>query len=177
MPPLFLPASAHRARAWKNGLGLSRAIAESPAGATLDEVAWQVSATQIGADCPFSALPGVDRVFTVTEGAGVALASVDDRGRRRDVRVPPMTPYAFRGDWTTTCRLLDGPVKVFNVMTRRGKAAAAVEIARGGALEGRAGETTVAVDLESLDAWRLDGPGPIAVPQARTLGVVRIRPA
>ena len=124
---------------------------------------WQVGSTEIGADCPFSDLPGLDRLFMVIEGAGVELTSIDEAGARTwTARVAGRrsVPYAFRGDWTTTCRLLDGPVKVFNVITRRGKALrrASRFLAREDTSPKAAGETAIAVHLGSLDAWMLSGP-------------------
>jgi hypothetical protein len=162
---------------WKNGLGISRAIADFPAGAGFDTVLWQVSATEIAADCPFSDLPGVDRQFLVIDGAGVELSSIDDQGKARTARVKPaQTPYAFRGDWKTDCRLLAGPVRVLNVMTRRGRFAADVWLSEGRTVKAEAGQILVAVDPDSLDGWRLDGPGSLAAP-ARAAIMVRIREA
>lgn len=154
-----LPAALHRAQPWKNGLGISYTIADSPRGAGFDAVDWQVSRTDIGGDCPFSELRGLDRTFMVIEGKGVELACVDESGRTTANRVEPMISFAFRGDWRTTCRLLEGPVKVFNVMARRGKFSATVELVPG--LDGARpahGETLVAVALPGLEAWILDGP-------------------
>ena len=157
----FLPAALHRTQPWKNGLGVSTLIAEVPSGAGFDGVMWQVSVTGIGADCPFSNLPGLDRQFTVIQGDGVELVSVDEStGAESRQVVRPLRPYAFPGDWRTTCRLLGGPVRVLNVMTRRGCFAAAIEIRpadRAIQIEKVPGEALVAVALQSLDAWRLDG--------------------
>lgn len=162
MPATHLPASLHRAVPWKNGLGISHTIADSPRGAGFDAVDWQVGATQIGADCPFSFLPGLDRLFTVIGGAGVELTCIDEHGKASAHRIDPASgPFAFRGDWRTACRLLDGTVQVFNVMTRRGKYAARVEFVAGlESLRQGAGETAIAVELPSLEAWILDGPPP-----------------
>jgi len=139
-------------------------------------VLWQVSSTGIAADCPFSSLPQLDRQFMVIEGKGVELSSVDETGTIRRVRVDPMNPYAFRGDWNTQCRLLAGPVKVFNVMARRGQFTAEVLVSDGRELRGETGETLVAVDLKSLDAWRLDGAGEMTLPSG-AIAVVRFRKA
>jgi environmental stress-induced protein Ves len=161
VPALRLPASGHRPIPWKNGLGISYTIADAPKGAGFDAVEWQVSSTAINGDCPFSELPGLDRTFMVIEGRGVELTCVDASGCATVHRIEPMVPFAFRGDWRTTCRLPGGPVKVFNVMTRRGRHAASIEVLPG--LEGArpsVGETLVAVALPSLDAWILDGPEP-----------------
>jgi environmental stress-induced protein Ves len=40
----------------------------------------------------------------------------------------PLAPFAFRGDWDVRCELIDGPVEVLNVMTRRGRVAALVSV-------------------------------------------------
>ena len=159
MSAILIPASQHQLQPWKNGLGVSRIIATEPAGAGFDTMRWQVSGTEIGADCPFSSLPGLDRQFMVVEGAGVELKSIDDHGATRTTPVFAMKlPYAFRGDWKTDCRLLGGPVRVFNVIARRGKARASVEFLEGSGFSKAAGEIAIAVDLGSLDAWMSVGP-------------------
>jgi environmental stress-induced protein Ves len=72
-------SAARRAKVpWKNGLSVARAIAAEPAGAGFDTMLWQVSGTEIGADCPFSELKGPDRLFMVSKGAGVDLTSIND---------------------------------------------------------------------------------------------------
>jgi environmental stress-induced protein Ves len=86
-------------------------------------------------------------------------------------------PYAFAGDWRTTCRVLDGPVHVLNVMTRRGRFDATVEIRSGpGTLERHVSEIVIAVDLCSLDAWLFDDASPLE-PPGGDLAIVRLRPA
>lgn len=157
-----LSAAKYPAQSWKNGLGVSQTIAGFPLRAGFDTLLWQVGSTEIVADCPFSLLPGLDRQFMVIEGAGVELTCVDEAGRTTVNRVSPLqTPFAFRGDWRTSCRLLDGPVKVFNVMTRRGKYSAKVEVASATQSAGApAADTLLAVALPSLDAWMLDDPPP-----------------
>ena len=162
MPTTHLPVPLHRAQPWKNGLGISYTIADYPHGAGFDVAQWQVGHTDIGVDCPFSNLPGLDRQFMVIEGKGVELTCIDESGRKTVHRVEPLdAPFSFRGDWTTSCRLLDGPVKVFNVMTRRGKFSAKVEFVSSlDAVRISPGKTLVAVALPSLEAWILDGPPP-----------------
>jgi len=151
-----LPASGHASQPWKNGLGISQVIAQEPADAGFDRLLWQVSATQIGADCPFSSLPGLDRRFLVTGGAGVEL-TVDGASHRVDAS---NGLFAFRGDATTHCRLLDGPVSVFNVIVRRGEVAVDVtfHLKGGQVVTASPGEVVVAVELPGLEAWRLAGP-------------------
>src|SRR5471030_273100 len=117
---------------WKNGLGVSHVIASEPRSAGYDSVNWQVGTTEFGFDCPFSSLPGMDRQFMLLSGGGVELHCIDvisgvDMHRMVD---RPFVPFAFSGDWQTTCRMLGDPVHVFNVMTRRGKATAKISIPR-----------------------------------------------
>lgn len=173
----FLPAAGHRRQPWKNGLGVSRVIADDPADAGFDALRWQVSATEIGADCPFSALPGLDRLFVILDGAGVELSSVDEQGVAVVARVlAGRPPHAFRGDWVTQCRLLDGPVRVLNVIARRGAVVASLQreaLVR----EVVAGELVVAVDPVSLDAWISGEGGGVERPVLRDPWVARLRAA
>ena len=160
MPLLSLPADGHKRIPWKNGLGVSQTIAGEPPDAGYDSLIWQVSSTSIDADCPFSNHAGIDRQFMVMTGKGVELRSTDGNGTLHAGTVLPLElPYAFHGDWQTTCLLLDGPVRVLNVLTRRGQAEARIEFHTGAAIRKAAGETVVAVDLPSLDAWIASGPG------------------
>ena len=137
---------------WKNGLGVSRVIASHPHAASYDAANWQVGATDIGIDCPFSSLPGLDRHFMLLSGDGVELTCIDvvaGINVRHEVK-EQFAPIAFRGDWRTTCKLLGEPVQVFNVMTRRGRAGARISLPRWMGpllLEQRPGETVVAVLL------------------------------
>lgn len=174
----YVPAAAHRRQPWKNGLGESLVIADDRLDAGFDALRWQVSATGIAADCPFSALPGLDRLFVVLEGAGAELSSVRDDGIASTTRVVlGMAPHAFRGDWTTLCRLLGGPVRVLNVIARRGVVQASLRREAGAAVEGRDGERVVAVDPVTLDAWDSGGEGTFAPPVARDLWVARLSAA
>lgn len=169
-----LDAASRRRQPWKNGLGVSSVIAEDPPGAGFDGLRWQVSTTEIASDCPFSGLPGLDRLFLVLEGEGVELDSRDEAGQERRSRVlRGAGPCAFRGDWTTHCRLLGGPVRVLNVITRRGAVEAALEagLRQAGAAPG---ETLVVLEAGTLEAWRL-GAGDAWTARAAPLFVARLR--
>lgn len=135
---------------WMNGLGVSRVIASDPPGAGYDTVHWQVVTTAITADSPFSSLPGTDRQFTLLEGRGVELRCVAPAEGVNVTKAvdTPYVPFAFRGDWKTDCRLLGGEVRVFNVTTRRSRAAARLRITRWGGdmlVDQPPGETLLAV--------------------------------
>jgi environmental stress-induced protein Ves len=76
-----------------------------------------VSIAEIDTDSEFSRFPGVDRSLLVIDGAGMVV-DVEGRGSfRLDAQGPPLS---FSGDVATTCRLIAGPTRDFNVMTRRG---------------------------------------------------------
>ncbi|GHF81199.1 histidine utilization protein HutD [Kitasatospora xanthocidica] len=120
-----LRASERPATAWLNGGGVTREVAGFPAGSGLDRFDWRVSLADVASAGPFSPFPGIDRVITLVEGAGMAL-TVDGVEQRVDT---PYRPFPFSGDATTDCRLLAGPVVDFNVMTRRGRVEATVDLA------------------------------------------------
>ena len=123
-------SAGYAAIPWKNGRGVTRRVAVFPAEAGYQALDWHVSRTAIAYDTPFSQLTGLDRQLLLVSGEGLILrlrseADHVDLERRID---RPLEPFAFRGDWDVDCALADGPVEVLNVMTRRGRAAARIEI-------------------------------------------------
>ncbi|MEJ8650556.1 HutD family protein [Streptomyces sp. MS1.AVA.3] len=112
---------------WSNGGGVTREIAVHPPGAGWDAFAWRVSLADVTRDGPYSPLPGVRRILTVVDGAGLEL-TVDGAPQLLPDRC---RPFAFPGAAATDSRLLDGPVVNLNVMLREGRAAATVEMVRG----------------------------------------------
>ncbi|MEV5125144.1 HutD family protein [Streptomyces decoyicus] len=112
---------------WSNGGGVTREIAVHPPGAGWDAFAWRVSLADVTRDGPYSPLPGVRRILTVVDGAGLEL-TVDGTPQLLPDRC---RPFAFPGAAATDSRLLDGPVVNLNVMLREGRAAATVEMVRG----------------------------------------------
>jgi uncharacterized protein len=125
-----LRAAEYRRITWKNGRGVSSEIAVSPPGADYSALDWQVSRTEIAADTRFSLLSELDRQIMLVSGAGIELRCGNgmpaiDFVHRID---RPLEPFAFRGDWNTDCRLLGGAAEVLNVITRRGRAAANIEV-------------------------------------------------
>lgn len=112
------------ARPWKNGGGVTREIACWPPGAGLDDFDWRISVATIAAAGPFSAFPGVDRQIVLLDGDGVRLrgGGIDHRLDRR------LEPFAFAGDLPLDCDLLGGPSTDFNLMLRRGRGSASLEV-------------------------------------------------
>lgn len=150
------------ALAWKNGRGVARQIAVFPADAGYDSLDWQVSRPTIERDTPFSQLVGLDRQFMLVSGRGLTLRvrSAEDRLDFEQRIDRPLEPFAFRGDWDVDCALAGGPVEVLNVMTRRGRAAARIEVCEVGApalLRKAAGEALVVFAADPLTAYGIWG--------------------
>ncbi|MEU8785615.1 HutD family protein [Streptomyces sp. NPDC048637] len=123
----ILRAEGRPATPWSNGGGVTREIAVHPPGAGWDTFAWRVSLADVTRDGPYSPLPGVRRILTVVDGAGLEL-TVDGTTRLLPDRY---RPFAFPGGAATGSRLLDGPVVNLNVMLREGRADATVAMVRG----------------------------------------------
>ncbi|MEJ8812291.1 HutD family protein [Variovorax ureilyticus] len=113
---------------WKNGGGVTREIVCSPPGAGMDRFDWRVSIATIDRPGPFSAFDGVDRVIMLLDGPGVQLHSGDGRiDHRLDV---PHVPFAFDGAVPLDCELLGDTSADFNVMSRRERLRADVNVLR-----------------------------------------------
>lgn len=124
-----LRAADHRRMPWKNGGGETIEIAVHPHGAGLDDFDWRVSIARVASDGPFSAFEDVDRILVVLEGEGLEL-SVEGMGPH--ILTTRSDPIAFPADRPTAARLTAGPITDLNVMTRRGRATAALHRRRAG---------------------------------------------
>jgi len=113
---------------WKNGGGMTREIAAGPPGASLDAFAWRLSVAEASADGAFSAFPGVDRVLVLLDGAGMRLT---EAGGRVHVLDRPLAMTRFAGETAIHASLLAARTRDFNVMVRRDRARASVEVRRG----------------------------------------------
>ncbi len=112
---------------WRNGGGVTREIALST-----DErgMIWRLSVADVDADGPFSLFPGMMRVLTVIEGAGLML---DCPGGV--ISAPPARPVRFPGGVSVRCRLAGGPVRDFNLIYDPARAAMDVIRLEGGAYD------------------------------------------
>lgn len=115
----ILRSDAYRVVPWKNGGGITRVIAETDG--------YRLSIATIERDGPFSDFSGWDRTIVPIEGNGIELEFDGERVVRLDRLYEPLE---FRGESQTACRLIDGPVRDFNVMTRRDRFAHDVEVVR-----------------------------------------------
>jgi uncharacterized protein len=111
---------------WKNGGGTTQEIAAFPPGSNLDGFLWRVSIATIAADGPFSAFKGIDRSIMLLDGAGVRLRSSDGTIDHRLDRLHQ--PFAFSGDVALDGIMLGGSSRDFNVMSRRGRGIARLDV-------------------------------------------------
>jgi environmental stress-induced protein Ves len=116
-------AGDHRRMAWSNGGGTTYEVASAPEGAGLDGFGWRISLADIAASGPFSPFPGIDRTLVLVDGTGMEL-EVD--GATTALR--PRDVVRFAGEQSVSCRLTHGPTRDLNVMVRRGRFAARVEV-------------------------------------------------
>lgn len=112
--------SDHQRMPWRNGGGITSEVTRSPADG--EDFDWRVSFAEVDAGGPFSSFAGVDRIIVVVDGPGFAL-SVD--GVEHALRLHQ--PFTFSGDSDTTAAI-SGPTVDLNVMTRRGRCAATMEV-------------------------------------------------
>jgi len=102
---------------WKNGGGTTAEVAAFPEGSSFDTFGWRLSMADVASDGPFSVFPGIDRTLIVVEGEGIEL---DVEGVTYAL-AKASPKLSFSGDDVTTGRLLSGPIRDLNVMTRRGQ--------------------------------------------------------
>lgn len=120
----LLRAQDYKTVPWKNGGGTTAEIAVFPPDATMETFLWRLSMADVGSDGPFSAFPDIDRTLTLLEGDGMAL---EIEGRDPVILDPYAAPLAFPGDVPVMARLVGGPIRDLNVMSRRGRFTHGVE--------------------------------------------------
>jgi environmental stress-induced protein Ves len=177
---------------WKNGGGSTRSVAASPADAgdgAAAEFDWRVSVADVGADGPFSAFPGVERVIMLIEGTEMIL-TVGGATHRLGLH----DTLAFPGAADTACRVPSGPTRDLNLMTRTGRArgwmnsvtvaealtvrlsvesmaVVLVALTPGFSLERR---DAPAIGLNPLDSVVRQGRGSVRVSGAGTVAMIRV---
>lgn len=135
----ILRASSYQRMPWKNGGGTTTEILKST-GAD-GQVHWRLSIADVAADGPFSEFPGIDRWIMMVEGKGMEL-SISGLGTKRIEK--PFEPLAFSGDAKTDCKLIDGPIRDFNLMVARNHAQGGLQVVTLSAGETRVFERDVA---------------------------------
>lgn len=141
---------------WKNGLGETVEIlrASRPGGEGGFDFDWRISVAPVNADGPFSTFPGIVRTITVVEGQGMQLAF--DDGERHTLL--PFEPFSYDGGRQINGRLIDGAVRDFNVMVRRGRWNAEFALPQSGIeVSTRQDRPDLAVVYVLSGQWRAEG--------------------
>lgn len=133
---------------WKNGGGVTREMAIWPPGAALDAFDWRISIADVAQGGPFSTFPGIDRVLTVIEGAGLELAVEGLAPIVLDDHAPP---FAFPGDAACAATLHAGPIRDLNLMVRRGACTARVRRLDGPEIVDCTAQTVFVLALEAME--------------------------
>jgi hypothetical protein len=107
---------------WKNGGGSTLELLQDPA--PDGGFNWRLSIADVATPGPFSTFEGIDRQIMLVGGHGMVLSF--DQEAPPVVISKPLRPQAFKGEWKTDCRLIDGAIQDFNVMVRRDWGMAAV---------------------------------------------------
>jgi environmental stress-induced protein Ves len=122
---IVLP-DAHRRMPWKNGAGTTTEIAIDPPGADVaGRFRWRLSIADVERSGPFSAFPGYDRTIMVIAGRGMELAVGERLPHRLD---RPFEPFVFSGETPAECRLVQGPIRDFNLMVERSSARSRLQV-------------------------------------------------
>ena len=131
----LLGPTDYRVMPWKNGRGSTTELAIHPQDSGLkgQPFDWRLSMADVTEDGDFSSFPGYDRTLIVAEGEGMEL---EFDGASAPMRLTgPGQGAMFSGDWLTRGRLLDGPVRDFNVMSARGRVHHECEVVAGAPVE------------------------------------------
>jgi hypothetical protein len=137
VPLRIVRASALLATPWKNGGGMTREVAAYPVGASLDTFVWRVSVADVEQAGPFSTFAGIDRTLVLLAGAGMRLF---ERSGPTQTLTAPLATARFDGEASLHAELVDGPTRDFNLMVRRDRARAELQVWQG------AGEHTLDAD-------------------------------
>ena len=117
---------------WKNGGGTTHELFREGNGP--DGWALRISMAEVTRDGPFSLFPDVHRVILLIQGNGFVLHRPDG------LEIPllhPAIPFSFLGEDPWQCRLVNGPVLDFNVMSLRTHPPLAVHPSGPGLIKGR----------------------------------------
>jgi len=160
----------HERRPWLNGGGATAELVSLPPGVGPGaDFAWRLSMAEIAESGPFSRFEGVDRLIVLVDGPPMVLRFPD-----RDQLLQRFEPFGFDGEDDVVCEVA-GPCRDLNVMTRRGRASAAVGVVRvgGDPVAVAAADPLVVVTLDgalSITAGAVTGrlgPGDLAVTDDR----------
>ena len=105
---------------WRNGLGSTiEVLKHQPE----DSFHWRLSMADVTEDGAFSDFSGYDRCLILINGAGVTLT---DNKKQKWTLARQLDAVHFKGEDLINARLHDGPIRDFNLMTRRQNCSAKV---------------------------------------------------
>lgn len=107
---------------WKNGGGITHQLARFDDNAGMR---WRVSIAEVASDGPFSRFEQTDRIIMLLEGKGFCLHGAEDKTVVLD---KALEPFRFAGETAIECTLINGPVRDFNLMTRRSDIKASLQV-------------------------------------------------
>lgn len=95
---------------WKNGAGYTVELARSE-GDSLELFDWRISMADVKTSGDFSKFNGMQRILTVLDGQGIVL-NIDNHFRH----LKTLQSVQFNGDSHTSCELIDGSIRDFNLI-------------------------------------------------------------
>jgi len=106
--------------AWKNGQGKTTELVINSAG-TLADFDWRLSIASVLESGQFSDFSGYHRQLILLSGNGIKLTHDDKKidQHKMDELTQPLSMAVFDGASRTVGKLIDGPIKDFNVMTKQ----------------------------------------------------------
>ena len=126
----------HQRMPWRNGGGVTSEVVRSPSEGSGADFDWRISFAEVEQSGPFSPFPDVDRTILLVSGPPMLLEFPD-----RTHALQAFEPFRFPGEDAVHCTV-SGPTRDLNVMVRRGRARATVDVLR---IEGTA--TAPAADV------------------------------
>jgi environmental stress-induced protein Ves len=161
----ILSPADYRRMPWQNGGGHTTEIAAHPPGSGFNSFAWRVSVADVQQDGPFSLFAGVDRTLVLLSGAGMRLTG---DGEPLELRTT-FEPVSFTGDQPFHCNLVDGPVRDFNLMVRRGTASGSIVVRREGGEGIAPADAYICYAAVGSSECLVAGHPPISLAEAHTL--------
>lgn len=118
----IITPSQWQTQRWQNGGGITHQLCRQD-----DEqgLLWRLSIAEVACDGPFSRFDNIDRIIMLLTGEGFSLHGVGDKPQLLN---RPLQPFHFAGETPIHCSLLNGAVRDFNLMTRRGAVHAELQV-------------------------------------------------
>jgi environmental stress-induced protein Ves len=127
---------------WKNGGGTTTELFRLP-DTNAENFLLRLSVASVETDGPFSNFPGIDRHLIIISGNGCVL--------NHEMELTTQSqPYAFPGEVKIECELVDGALRDFNVMVKRGWKTAQVDKKRISRCSGKAMTFLFLIDSNEL---------------------------